>query len=191
MKRIYRGRALAGLYAELQSKDFDRREYALFQMALLLRRSSERNDDSVAARDAARDLPRELLRIRLTPADKEEMVAQLSGLIAAFDESRATAFWVLGEVPADYGMKPTIDLVCVLGDQLSYEAAYQACAALRRWLPKNRDGHRQISARLESRDPRPHLRAWSSSRDLRLALEAKTLLDGIEALFTEAGPGFA
>ncbi|MYA94779.1 MAG: hypothetical protein F4Y30_15370 [Chloroflexi bacterium] len=44
MKRAYRLRALESLYADLRSDDFDHREHALFQLALLLRRNRNAAD---------------------------------------------------------------------------------------------------------------------------------------------------
>ena len=64
MKKRYRDRALAELLDRLESRDFDRREHALFELAIMLRRANQQagGDDPLSAAD----LPRELSRIRLT-----------------------------------------------------------------------------------------------------------------------------
>ncbi len=179
MKRIYRQRALKRLYAELESKDFDSREYALFQLALMLRRSHA-DGERAAAGGYVDELPRELLRIRLGSADQRAIAAALSRLIMRYPASRATAFWTLSELDSALGWQPMIALIGALGAQLSHEAAYQACAALRRWLL---DGGDPAPASLlrNAQELRQQARAWSAAGDARLARSAQALLLELEA----------
>ena len=132
MKKAYRDRALAALAERLESGDFDRRESALFELAVLLRRVNRttRDDDPLSAAE----LPRELSRIRLTPGEQRRIADRLIQLSVRRRESRASALWTLGAVAAEAGWEPTLNLLAGCSDQLEGEAAYQACSALRRWL---------------------------------------------------------
>ena len=175
MKRRYRESALNALFARLQSEDFDRREHALFQLALMLQRANADGSGRPQFESGSDSLPRDLQRIRLGMDEQHRIVERLSLLIAGRRESRATAFWTLGEVAAAAGWEPTLDLLNVCGRELDDEAAYQACRALRRWLESaapavsvNPGG--DISDLVALAD------GWAASDD-RLAREASALLE--------------
>ncbi len=182
MKHKYRQRTLQNLCGELHSQDFDRREYALFQLRLMLRRASADEDAAGDAANFLDDLPRALRRIRLSDAEQRAIVGELSRLIASFRESRATAIWALREVSAELGLKPALTVISKFGDQLSDEAAYQVIAALEGWLGGDLSGRARLRADLMRCDPRPKLRGWAGSRDQRLAAIARAVLDEVEAV---------
>lgn len=182
MKRAYRERALSRLYAELQSDDFDAREYALFQLALMLKRAN----DGTRAEDfaAGEQLPRDLRRIFLSPADQKQIVARLMKLMSRTAESRATAFWALGEVAAEFAFIPASAAIGEHGDQFSDEAALQACRALQTWLDSEDINKSLLDALLANEGACRSLRRWSRSADARLAKRAKAVISRARALST-------
>ena len=179
MKKIHRERALNELFTRLQSADFDRRENALFQLALMLQRANHvRYDASAMGGDS---LPRELTRIRLSPKEQRLVVDKLSLLVASQHESRPTAFWTLGEVAATTGWEPSLALLDSCGAQLNAESAYQACRALQRWLESGALISDQVSSSIATFGPVACLRAWSEKGDERLSLAAKAVIELLPA----------
>ena len=172
MKRAHRLRALNSLYARLRSDDFDRREHALFQLALLMRRS--RNDAGKQAQlDYVNDnLPRDLLRLRLSPDEKRGAAEQLTQVIVERPESRATAIWALGEIEAEFALEAAVSSIAEIGSQLQNEAAFQACLALARWLSTQESALVTVGLT----DVRALLRGWAGTADARLAKRARQLL---------------
>ena len=177
MKRAYRERAMRPLCADLESADFDVREHALFQLALILRRSQNATPSADWTDYGSEHLSRDLLRIRLSPADQERIVRFLARMIATYAESRASAFWALSEVSAQVGFATVMSAIAEQGNQLHDEAAYQACRAVLRWLESG-DGAashaRQILA-----DPASSgaLSRWSRSTEVRLAKSANAVIE--------------
>ena len=175
MKRAFRERALSRLYADLESGDFDRREFALFQLALMLRRAKDEppSPDDFPAEE---HLSRELLRIRLSPADQEQIVAHLVRLVTRQADSRATALWALGEVSTDYAASALLSAAEEHGDCFSTEEAFQTCRALCRWLERDDRDRRLVNALIDACGPRSWLGRWSRSSDARLAKLANTVI---------------
>lgn len=174
MKRAYRKRALSRLYAELQSDDFDVREYALFQLALMIRRANDgsRADDFAAGEQ----LSRELRRIVLSPAEQKQIAARLMQLVSRTAESRATAFWALGEVAAEFAFTQATAAIGEHGDQFSDEAALQACRALQSWLDSEDMNMSLLDSLLADEGAFPSLWRWSRSADARLAKRARAVI---------------
>lgn len=134
MKRRFRQKALNALFAQLQSEDFDRREHALFLLALLLRRANPNTSQGDLPEHDSESLPRELQRLRLDAQEQGQIADRLALLIRGRRESRMTAFWTMGKLAAEIGWAPTLTLLQFCGEQLDGEAATQVCRALRRWL---------------------------------------------------------
>lgn len=175
MKRVYRERALSRLYAELQSGDFDVREYALFQLVLLLRRGQ---DAASAAGDfaAGEQLSRDLQRLILSPADHERIVSQLLRLAARQADSRASAFWALGEVSAKFAFSHALATIGQHGERFSDEAAFQACRVLRKWLHAEEFERRLGDELLADNRSLRWLCRWSRSTEARLATCANAVI---------------
>ncbi len=173
MKKRYRDKALNAVFASLDSADFDEREYALFQLAMLLgrvNRAGRRRDLPEADSDS---LPRDLRRLRLGAEEQRRIVERLSLLIAAQRENRATAFWTLGQVSAAAGWQPTLTLIAAFGAQLDRESAYQTCRALHRWLAGDELPRTEIP---ESGAVAQLLASWAEADDIRLSMVAKAAL---------------
>jgi len=181
MKRAYRDRALSRLYADLGSGDFDVREYALFQLALMLQRVNIEVSTSGDYLEGEQ-LSRDLLRIRLSPADQAQIVAHLLRLIPRYADSRASALWALGEVLADVALSPGMAAIREYGNQFNDEAAFQACRALQQWLSRDELHTRLIDELLGDNGPMPWLRRWSRSTDRRLAKRAKAVIHIVKGL---------
>lgn len=179
MKKIHRDRALTELIDRLESRDFDRRENALFELAVMLRRANHRaaGDDPLSAAN----LPRELARIRLTSDEQRKIVDRLMQLIVSHRESRASAFWTLGETAARTAWEPVMYLLEACGDQLNSEAAYQACRALRIWLHSGELSDELVQRGIAACDPRDLLNSWSRTSDRRLTRAAQDLIDRLNA----------
>ena len=111
MKRAARRRAIVKLYAALKSRDFDAREHALFQLAMLFRLSHR--DAAIRQREDYEidSLPRELLRIRLYDKDKREASHEIGDMMGKYPDSRATAVWALTQLEAKYGVPPIMLLM--------------------------------------------------------------------------------
>lgn len=178
MKKRRRMRALEDLFTRLTSNDFDEREYALFQIGLILDRSNLAEGDELAART----LLREQLRLRLS-SDEQEMVADhLSQLALRFKDSRASALWTLGKVEGAVLLEPLLALIESIGEQLSDEAAYQACCALGKCL-ENRDSIcASVRASLRDAKLKTILYRWRQGGDKRLQVTASRALAMIKQL---------
>ena len=177
MKRANRERAMRRLYQDLESIDFDVREFALFQVAMMLRRSQCTRASADWTDYDSEHLPRDLLRIRWSPADQERIVRQLARMITTCPESRASAFWTLSEVSAQVGFTTVASAIAEHGNQLHDEAAYQACRAILRWLESG-DVAASHARRLQA-DPASSgaLSRWSRSTEARLAKIAKDVIE--------------
>lgn len=177
MKRAYRLRALDSLYDQLRSDDFDCREHALFQLAMLLRRSRDDAGQQAQPEYVNDSLPRALQRLRLSADEKRGAVERLAQVISERPQSRATAIWALGEVEAAFALAPAVACIAEIGSQLQNEAAIQACAALAGWL----SAQESALAVVDLADMRALLRGWASTSDARLAKQAENLLAQLPA----------
>ena len=175
MKKIRRERALATIYAGLSSRDFDEREYALFQLALVIQRSQA----SAAGPDTPdlyqENLTRDLLRIRMTPGEQREAAKALAEVIASFPESRSSAFWASSHLSAEVGLPVVMAMAVEFGGQLGVESAYQVCRALGHWLASAELTQAFIDERLGSVGRLECLERWTDSADARLAEAAGRL----------------
>lgn len=172
MKRAYRLRGLDSLYDQLRSDDFDRREHALFQLAMLLRRSRNDAGQQVQPDYVSDSLPRDLLRLRLSADEKYQAIGHLTQVIIEFPQSRATAIWALGEADAEFALESAVASIAEIGGQLQNEAAFQVCVALAGWLSADE----AALAVLDLTDMRALLRGWAGTPDARLAKRALDLL---------------
>ncbi len=181
MKRARRDRVLSRLYADLESADFDIREHAMFQLALMLRRAT----DSAPTSDSFHEdehLSRDQLRLRLSSGDQAQVVARLLRLVSRQARSRATALWALAEVSSDIAFAPLLSAMRECGDQFSDEAAYQACRALRRWLEMDDLDRRLLDALPDEAGHLSCLKRWSRSNDPRLAKSADAVIRHLSEL---------
>ena len=181
MKRARRDRRLGQLHSALDSDDYDAREFAMFQLAMLLRRARGSLPSGDWSDQYPEGLSRDLLRIRLSQADQARAVARLARLLERYPESRATAFWALGEASAEVGLASALAAIQALGDQLSGEAAYQACKALRAWLTADSLDPKQARDALADHNCRAWLTRCSRSPDRRLAACANAVLRALQA----------
>ena len=171
-------RALEDLLARLASNDFDQREYALFQLGLILDWNNLEEGDELAARA----LSREQLRLRLS-SDEQEMVADhLSQLALRSKESRASALWTLGKVEGAVLLGPLLALIKSIGEQLSDEAAYQACCALGKCLETGDSISASIRPSLRDAKLKTILDRWRQSGDKRLQMTAGRAIAMIKQL---------
>ena len=175
MKRAKRDRALSQLYADLKSGDLDVREFAMFQFALMLRRSVDRAL-SLDQIDEDEHLTHDQLRIRLSSDDQAEVAYRLVRVAARYAESRATAFWALAEVASDGAFCPALSVIGDYGEQFNDEAAYQACRALRRWLEMDSRDRRLLKELKGCVGVWSCLKRWSCSSDIRLAKNAIAII---------------
>lgn len=180
MKRAYRERALSRLCEDLQSDDFDVREYALFQLVLLLRRAKP--DISAGDISAGEQLLRELQRIRVSPADQAYIVDQLMRLISQHKDSRASVFWTLGEVSANVAFARASAAIGEFGGEFSGETAFQACRMLAIWLNSDDFDLGMADALRAEKKPLRLLSRWARASDARLANSANAVLSRLRAL---------
>ena len=160
MKRAARRRAIVKLYAALKSRDFDAREHALFQLAMLFR-LSHRDAASRQREDYETDsLPRELLRIRLHDKDKREAGEEIAKLMRDYPESRGSAIWALSQMEAKYGVLPIMLLCMKEDDPPTDEVIQQAEAALLAWVD---------SGEIDEEN----LRMWPGLSDEELGIEPR------------------
>ena len=183
MKKRRRLRALEVLLSQLESNDFDKREYALFQLGLLLDHSNLAEGDELAARA----LSREHLRLRLSRDEQELLANQLSQLALRSQESRASAIWTLSKVEAGSLLDPILTLIESLGEQLSDEAAHQACRALSKCLEEGDNLSAPVRARLRDAKLKTLLDRWRGSGDKRLQRTASRAIAEIEQLAERGG----
>lgn len=184
MKKRYRDKALNELFASLGSADFDEREFALFQVALLLWRDTPTETGRQLPEPDWDSLPRALRRMRLGEEEQRKIVDELALVMERRPESRATAFWALGEASADLGWSSTLAVIAACGRQLGLEAAYQACRALHSWLADERFQPEQILEKDDIGTVAEMLVQWTQDDDRRLSKEASAALAGIRRLET-------
>ena len=182
MKRAYRDRALGQLYADMESADYDVREFAMLQLALLFRREKKELAAGDWTLQDSQHLSRHLRRIQLSRADQTRAVACLTRVAARYAGSRATVLWVLGEASAEIGFPAVVSLIVAHGDQLAEEAAYQACRALRGWLEASGLDYSRTRESLAEYDPTFWLARWSASSNVRLAKSAKAVIGALRSL---------
>ncbi|MDE2749891.1 MAG: hypothetical protein OXI34_13105 [Chloroflexota bacterium] len=176
MKRARRERALGRLYSALDSADYDERELAMFQLALLLRRAKGTLPAGDWTDQDLDNLPRDLLRIRLSPTDQAGAVARLAQVLARRPDSRASALWAMGEASATVGLPAALAALQAHGDQLSDEAAFQLCRALQRWLAPDGSEKRHAGDAHDDCDYVTWLKRWSRSTDRRLVASANAVM---------------
>lgn len=179
MKKIHRERALTELVDRLESRDFDQREHALFQIAVMLRRANRRagGDDPLSATD----LPREFSRILLTLEEQRTIVDRLLRLVVSRRESRASALWALSEAAPGVGWAPVLHLLKACGDQLTGEAAYQACRALRLWLESGELSGEIVQRGIAVCDLQGLSQLWIETGEMRLKRAAQDLTGSLNA----------
>lgn len=176
MKKVHRDKALAGIYEELKDADFDVRENALFQLGLLLERSNEPENTQMP--DVYEDnLSRDMLKISLSDAEQNKVIAAVSQLIATRKDSRQTGFWVMSKVKGELAFAPMLALIKATGNNINNEAAFQICFALRKWLESGIAEKEEGREQLKMQDPTSYLEKWQNSKDERLAETAKIVLE--------------
>ncbi len=161
-------RALEDVLARLASNDFDQREYALFQLGLILDWSNLEEGDELAARV----LSREQLRLRLSSVEQEMVADHLSQLALWSKESQASTLWTLGKVEGAALLGPLLALIKAIGEQLSDEAAYQACCALGKCLETGDSSSAPVRASLRDAKLKTILHRWCQGGDKRLQMTA-------------------
>ena len=180
MKKIYRDKALNVLINELNDKDFDFRENALFQLGLLLERSNQ-GDALANVPDIYSDnLSRDLLRLTLSNKEQNRIIDSLSRLIATDHESRPTAFWTLGKAKGELAFASLLALIQATGYKLNNEASFQACDSLRRWIEEGIADDKDRAGQLKLQDPTGILQNWLESSDERLVACAEDVLDMLD-----------
>ncbi|MYD08813.1 MAG: hypothetical protein F4X02_02100 [Chloroflexi bacterium] len=179
MKKAQRVRALSALLSRLESRDFDRREHALFELAVMLRRANQRaaDDDPLSAAE----LPRELSRIRLTLDEQRIVADRLLQLAVSRRDSRASAVWAMSESAANAGWESILRLLDECGEQLTGEAAFQACRALRLWLASGELSGEMIRRAMALGSLTSLLGIWSQAGDARLKRAAQDVLDSLHS----------
>ena len=182
MKRARRERALGQLYSGLDGEDYDAREFAMFQLALLLRRANESLSSGDWTDQDVEHLSRDLLRVRLSKADMAGAVSRLARVAARHAGSRATALWAMGEAPAQFGLPGVLQVIHVYGEGLSEEAAFQVCRALRAWLEAGRLDNDPVRDALVEHSLLGWLTRWSRSADRRLASSADEVIRALRSL---------
>lgn len=171
MKQKHRSKALAEVLERARSRDFDEREHALFQLALLLERGQAPREP--LPEYAADALGRHLLRIVPDRDDQNLIVETLARMAVSFAGSRATIFWALGKADPALALGPLLALLQADGRRLEADVAYQAAAALDT-LVSSAQG--EAAAQLNLHNPRLLLELWSGAEDERLAVLAERLL---------------
>lgn len=183
MKKKRRDRALRQILRELGDPDFDTRENALFQLALMLQRARAEPSYPDAPDLYSENLSRELRRIRLSLAEQGQIADAINQLIAEYPANRATAIWALAALSPKIGLALVLELIRDTGKALSHEAAFQACRALWRWLAADGLTHPQAVLQLLQDDaPLSQLRLWRESSDDRLAAAAESASDSLRRL---------
>lgn len=178
MKKSRRMAAFNQLLSLAQSSDFDEREYALLQIALVMEQSNL--EDHTHTPDIyAGNLSRELLGLQLDRADQERVVSELVRLIVSSSKNRETLYWALGKTRPEIGLPALLSLLAAQGKQLDDETAYQAVLALDSFIKgmPEADCLEQVSLN----DPQPLLKQWAKSADERLARLAVRLVERFSA----------
>ena len=134
MKRKHRKRALDELLSQLNDRDYDIREYALFQLALILERSNPQLDAAELPDYHTGNLRRDLLRLRLSREEQIAVGARLAQLAARNRHSRSSSIWALAKLNGEVGAPVLIGIVLSAGEKFDNESAVQACDALCNWL---------------------------------------------------------
>ena len=172
MKSKRRKRALDQLYRDMRSIDFDRREYALFQLTAAVK-SSHPIEGGLLFDSEEASLPRELRNVALTEAELRQAAAAVLELVRLRKEARASAFRVLTYMQRDYALDGTLDFLRGDGADLDTVAAHQVCQAAHCWLDEDDAAPLDDN---QTAELRAWLQAWTASVDYRLGEKAKVVL---------------
>lgn len=141
MKRKHRKRALDELLSQLDDRDYDVREYALFQLALILERCNPQLDAGDLPDYYTGNLTRDLLRLRLSREEQSAVGARLAQLAACNRHSHSSSIWTLAKLNGEVGVPVLLGIVISAGEKFDNDSAVQACEALRNWLTPSEDAH--------------------------------------------------
>ena len=169
MKQKHRHKTLDDLLARLRSGDFDTREYALFQTALLLELRNRSSDSARWPAYFAENLTRELMRLRLSDAEQARVAAAVSRLAETYPAHRATAIWTLSKAGAIAGLSSMAELLHYCGAQLESADALLACVGICAWLESPAEAGLQDTNRSTIDSLRSTASDWSRRGDARLS----------------------
>lgn len=178
MKQKNRLEALNALIARTSDKDFDEREHAIFQLALILERSNLR--DSSAPDIYSSNLDRHLIKLVLSETEQREVVDVLARLTITQQENRPSCYWAMGKARGVVLLPTLLVLLRAQGAQMDDESAYQAVIALQNCLSEGLS--LPLVQHLKDNNPSFLLEKWARSKDRRLAMAAEKCQNMLQPL---------
>ncbi len=170
MKKKYRLKALDTLYQGTSSRDTDEREYAIFQMALVLEYSHTPSEDAPDL--YAENLDRHLHGLRLSADEERQLVDHLIRLSAEQKRGCASALWALSKANPSVSVGPLLALVSAQGPSMDDAVAYEAVRGLKAALKAS---GAELRETLLLNDPRPVIAQWATAKDDDLSAAAGKL----------------
>lgn len=162
---------------EAVSSEYDEREFALFQIGLVLQRHNPHvTPDSDVYEES---LSRELLRLRLDEKRQRDTVTYLVTLARQKPKQAATLLFALSNAQPNVLVQPLLALLHDVGAQFDGNGAYQALLALEGVLKYEPETFQQAA---QKQDITGRLEAWAEADDELLADKADLLLGKIEKL---------
>jgi len=165
------------------SRDYDEKQYAAFQIGLILERHYHANDDAPDLYEV--HLSRELQRLTLDEARQRETLDYLVALVKADPQSADAFLHAMSRANPRLLAEPLLNLLAEHGRKLRPRSAYQAVLALNGVL---RDPDAGITAALRAQSPQPLLATWAEDNDDALADRAAAALDRLTERLSSVEP---
>lgn len=160
---------------EAVSRDEDEREFALFQIGLVLQRH---NTTFTIESDVHEEtLSRELLRLALNPQRQKDAVEYLATLVRNHPKQADGYLFALSNAQPALVAAPLLALIAEMGARLNSKARYHAVMALEGVLRHADDA---IKAALQTHDVTDILAEWEADKDELLASRTSRVLDMID-----------
>jgi len=160
---------------EAISSDFDERQFALFQIGLILQRH---NPNIPKESDVYEEtLSRELLRLALDENRQRDTATYLATLIEKRPQDAASLFYALSQAQAHIMAQPLLDTVLAQHKKFDKDAIYHALLALENVLRGDEETANIVkkSTRLQGL-----LHKWEEHDDDLIAGKAESLLKKID-----------
>lgn len=165
---------------EAISSDEDEREFALFQIGLVLQRH---NRTTTIESDVHEEtLSRELMRLALSPQRQQDTVEYLTTLVRNHPKHADGYLFVLSNAQPAILAEPLFILVAEAGAKFNKKAQYHAVVALESVL---RHADDTVQSALNNHDVTDILSAWEESSDDLLASRTSRVLDMIEDIIAD------
>lgn len=160
--------------SEAVSSDYDKQQFALFQIGFVLQRHNPHLTMDSDAEDET--LSRNLLRLTLNEQKQQDTVNYLVSLIHKHTAQADLFLYALNNAQPKLVVEPLLKLLVAVGNKLRPHAAYQALLAIDNILKLTGDTYKSL---FDTNYIIPTLDDWSDLKDDLIAKKADSVADKI------------